>query len=73
MWYHSEGLLCNADWEGNIAISQSYMSKWKTWCADENSIRESIATLLGVIATTQCMTIKEDNDISAETIAKSYL
>ena len=52
--------------EGNIAISQSYISKSNTRYAAENSIRGSIATL-GVIAATHFISVEEeDTDIHAE-------
>ncbi len=52
--------------EGNIAISQSYISKSNTRYAAENSIRGSIATL-GVIAATHFISVEEeDADICAE-------
>lgn len=52
--------------EGNIAISQSYMSKSNTRYAAENSIRGSIATL-GVIAATHFISVEEeDTDIRSE-------
>ena len=59
--------------EGNIAISQSYISKSNTRYAAENSIRGSIATL-GVIAATHFISVEEeDADIRAEmkTLPKS--
>ena len=59
--------------EGNIAISQSYISKSNTCYAAENSIRGSIATL-GVIAATHFISVEEeDTDIRAEmkTLPKS--
>jgi len=52
--------------EGNIAISQSYLSKSNTRYAAENSIRGSIATL-GVIAATHFISVEEeDTDIRSE-------
>jgi hypothetical protein len=52
--------------EGNIAISQSYISKSNTHYAAENSIRGSIATL-GVAAATHFITLEEeDADICAK-------
>jgi hypothetical protein len=52
--------------EGNIAISQSYISKSNTCYAAENSIQGSIATL-GVIAATHFISVEEeDTDICAE-------
>jgi hypothetical protein len=52
--------------EGNIAISQLYISKSNTCYAAENSIRGSIATI-GVVATTHFITVKEeDADIHAK-------
>ena len=52
--------------EGNIAISQSYMSKSNTRYAAENSIRGSIATL-GIIAATHFISVEEeDTDIRSE-------
>jgi hypothetical protein len=59
--------------EGNIAMSQSYISKSNTCYAAENSIRGSIATL-GVIAATHFISVEEeDADIHAEmkTLPKS--
>jgi hypothetical protein len=59
--------------EGNIAISQSYISKSNTCYAAENSIRGSIATL-GVIAATHFISVEEeDADIHAKmkTLPKS--
>jgi hypothetical protein len=51
--------------EGNIAISQSYISKSNTRYAAENSIQGSIATL-GVIAATHFISVEEvDTDIHA--------
>ncbi len=52
--------------EGNIAISQSYISKPNTCYAAENSIHGSIAAL-GVVASTHFITVEEeDADIRAE-------
>jgi len=59
--------------EGNIAISQSYISKSNTRYAAENSIRGSIANL-GVITATHFISVEEeDADIRAEmkTLPKS--